>query len=162
MTIKTGDAIPGAQLTISGENGPTPVDARELLGSGKVILFAVPGAFTPTCSARHLPSYLDNLEALKEQGVDRIVCMAVNDIFVMQAWAKSAGVSDQFIMAADGNGEFTRALGLELDARAFGMGLRSQRFALIAQDGVVQDIMVEAPGEYRVSSAEHVLERLGH
>ncbi|MGY6554666.1 MAG: redoxin family protein [Wenzhouxiangella sp.] len=161
MTIKTGDAIPSAQLTISGPNGPTPVDARELLGSGKVVLFAVPGAYTPTCSVQHLPSFIEHREALMARGVQRIVCMAVNDIFVLQAWAKSAGASDQIVMAADGNGELTRALGLVMDARAFGMGERSQRFALIANDGVVEQVFVEAPGEYRVSSAEYVLERLG-
>lgn len=161
MTIKTGDAIPSAQLTISGPNGPTPIDAVELLGAGRVVLFAVPGAYTPTCSAQHLPSYVEHLEALKERGVQRVVCMAVNDIFVLQAWAKTSGVSDQIVMAADGNGEFARALGLVMDARAFGMGERSQRFALIAKDGVVEQVFVEAPGEYRVSSAEYVLERLG-
>lgn len=161
MTIKTGDAIPSAQLTISGPNGPSPVDSRELLGQGKVVLFAVPGAFTPTCSAQHLPSYIEHHQALLERGVRRIVCMAVNDIFVLKAWAKSAGLEDQIIMAADGNAEFTRALGLVLDARPFGMGERSQRFALIATDGIVDAVFVEGPGEYRVSSADYVLERLG-
>lgn len=161
MTIKTGDAIPSAQLTISGPNGPTPIDARELLGTGKVVLFGVPGAYTPTCSVQHLPSYIERCAALMARGVEHIVCMAVNDIFVLQAWAKSAGVSDQIVLAADGNGELTRALGLVLDARAFGMGERSQRFALIAKDGVVEQVFVEAPGEYRVSSAEYVLEKLG-
>ena len=161
MTIKTGDAIPSAQLTLSGPKGPTPIDARDLLGKGKVVLFAVPGAYTPTCSAQHLPSYLEHFDALTERGVERIVCMAVNDIFVLQAWAKACGASDQIVMAADGNGDFARALGMVLDARAFGMGERSQRFALIANDGIVEQLFVEGPGEYRVSSAEYVLERLG-
>jgi peroxiredoxin len=160
MSIQVGDRIPRAQLTVSSDNGPCPVDSTELLGNALVVLFAVPGAFTPTCSAQHLPSYLEHFEALKARGVDRIVCMSVNDIFVLGAWAKAAGVEIQIVMAADGNGEFTRALGLELDARAFGMGLRSQRFALIIEDGVVKDVLVEGPGEYRVSSAEHVLDRL--
>lgn len=160
MSIQIGDRIPSAQLTVSGDSGPSPVDSSELLGSARVVLFAVPGAFTPTCSVQHLPSYLEHFEALKARGVHRIVCMAVNDIFVLNAWAEAAGVADQVVMAADGNGDFTRALGLELDARAFGMGLRSQRFALIIEDGVVKDVLVEGPGEYRVSSAEYVLDRL--
>ncbi len=161
MSIQIGDRIAHAQLTVAGEQGPSPVDAAELLGHGRVVLFAVPGAFTPTCSAQHLPSYLEHFDALKARGVDSIVCTAVNDIFVLSAWAKHSGIEKQIVMAADGNGEFARALGLELDAQAFGMGSRSQRYALIIQDGVVQDVLVEGPGEYRVSSAEYVLERLG-
>ncbi len=160
MPIQIGESIPNVQLTIASEQGPAPVASTDLLGAGRVVLFAVPGAFTPTCSAKHLPSYLEHHAALRARGVDRIVCMAVNDIFVLGAWATASGVDGQVIMAADGNGEFTRALGLELDARAFGMGLRSQRFALILDHGVVTDVLVEGPGEYRVSSAEHVLERL--
>lgn len=160
MSIQVGDRIPNVQLTVSGEQGPSPVDSIELLGKGTVVLFAVPGAFTPTCSAQHLPSYVDNFDALKARGVDRIVCMAVNDIFVLTAWAKASGIENQIVMAADGNGAFSRALGLELDAQAFGMGMRSQRFALIIEEGVVKDVLVEGPGEYRVSSAEYVLERL--
>ena len=160
MPIQIGESIPNVQLTIASEQGPAPVASTDLLGAGRVVLFAVPGAFTPTCSAKHLPSYLEHHAALRARGVDRIVCMAVNDIFVLGAWAAASGVDGQVIMAADGNGEFTRALGLELDARAFGMGLRSQRFALILDHGVVTDVLVEGPGEYRVSSAEHVLERL--
>lgn len=160
MSIKPGDAVPSAQLTIQGHAGPSPVDAAEFFSSGKVILFAVPGAYTPTCSAQHLPSFLEHHQTLKAVGYDRIVCMAVNDIFVLQAWAKAAGIGDEIIMAADGNGDFSRALGLELDARAFGMGKRSQRFALLISDGVVEHVFVEAPGEYRVSSAEYLLDRL--
>lgn len=160
MSIQVGDRIPNSQITISGAQGPSPVESAELLGNGRVVLFAVPGAFTPTCSVQHLPSYLEHFDALKARGVDHIVCMSVNDIFVLNAWAKASGVEDQIVMAADGNGAFTRALGLELDAQAFGMGMRSQRFALIIEDGIVKDVLVEGPGEYRVSSAEYVVERL--
>ncbi|TVS13199.1 MAG: peroxiredoxin [Wenzhouxiangella sp.] len=160
MTIAAGDAIPSAQLTIMTENGPTPVDSRELLGKGRTVLFAVPGPFTPTCSAEHLPGFIDHYSALVERGVERIVCMAVSDIFVMDAWAKASGVTDQIVMAADGNGDFTAALGLALDARAFGMGSRSQRFALIVEDGIVVETLIEPAGEFRVSSADYVLERL--
>ena len=157
MAISKGQTVPHAQLTIMGENGPSPVDAAELLANGRSVVFAVPGAFTPTCSAKHLPGFVDKADEILQKGVDRIVCMAVNDVFVMNAWGKSAGVDDKIIMAADGNADFTQALGLEMDGRGFGMGLRSQRFALIVQDGTVEEVLVEAPGEFRVSSAEHVL-----
>ena len=160
MTIAAGAAIPKAQLTIMGENGPTPVSSTELLGTGTVVLFAVPGAFTPTCSAQHLPGFVEHHDALLAKGVDRVVCMAVNDVFVMDAWAKASGVDGKLVMAADGNGDFTAALGLELDASAFGMGRRSQRFALIARNGQVEKVFVEGPGEFRVSSAEYVLDNL--
>ena len=160
MTITAGAAIPKAQLTIMGENGPTPVSSTELLGAGTVVLFAVPGAFTPTCSAQHLPGFVEHHDALLAKGVDRVVCMAVNDVFVMDAWAKASGVDGKLVMAADGNGDFTAALGLELDASAFGMGRRSQRFALIARNGQVEKVFVEGPGEFRVSSAEYVLDNL--
>ena len=157
MTIAQGERLPQAQLTVMGESGPTPVDAAELMGEGTTVLFAVPGAFTPTCSAKHLPGFIEHADALRAAGADRIVCMAVNDIFVMDAWGKAAGIDDGIVMAADGNGDFTQALGLEMDGRAFGMGLRSQRFALVVRDGEVEHVLVEAPGEFRVSSAEHVL-----
>ena len=161
MTIAKGERLPQAQLTVMGESGPTPIDAAELMGEGTTVLFAVPGAFTPTCSAKHLPGFIEHADAIREAGADRIVCMAVNDIFVMDAWGKAAGVGGEegadIVMAADGNGDFTQALGLEMDGRAFGMGLRAQRFALVIRDGVVDDVLVEAPGEFRVSSAEHVL-----
>lgn len=160
MSIKIGDQIPSAQLTIFTERGPTPVDSAELLGQGRVVLFAVPGAFTPTCSAQHLPSFVEHFDTLKNRGVDRVVCMAVNDIFVLNAWARDGSVGEQVLMAADGNAEFTRKLGLEMDASAFGMGQRSQRFAMIIENGQVKNLFVEAPGEYRVSSAEYVAERL--
>ena len=160
MTISAGDSIPSAQLTIMGENGPGPVSSDELLGSGTVVLFAVPGAFTPTCSAEHLPGFVEHADALKAKGVDQIVCMAVNDIFVMDAWGKAGNAHGLMTMAADGNGEFTKAMGLEMDASAFGMGQRCQRFAMIIRDGVVEKVMVEGPGEFRVSSAEYVLDQL--
>lgn len=161
MTIAPGDSIPEAKLSVMGSDGPRPVTTTELLGVGQVVLFAVPGAFTPTCSVQHLPGYVRLADKILDRGVDRIVCMAVNDVFVMDAWGKSAGVEDKIVMAADGNGEFTRALGLELDAAGFGMGRRAQRFALIAVDGRVQNLHVEAPGEFRVSSAEYILDQLG-
>jgi peroxiredoxin len=135
------------------------MSTAELFGGKKVVLFSVPGAFTPTCSAKHLPGFVERADEILGKGVDTIACMAVNDVFVMNAWGKSAK-ADRILMLADGNGEFARALGLELDASGFGMGQRSQRFALIADDGVVSDLFVESPGEFRVSSAEHVLSRL--
>lgn len=164
-TIAKGDRLPQAQLTLMTEGGPSPVDAAELMGEGLTVLFSVPGAFTPTCSAKHLPGFVEQADALKAAGVDRIICMAVNDIFVMNAWGESAGVGAgddaRIIMAADGNGDFAQALGLEMDGRAFGMGVRAQRFALIVRDGVAEQVLIEAPGEFRVSSAEHVLSLLG-
>jgi peroxiredoxin len=160
MSIDKGERVPQAQLTLMGEAGPKPVDAAELMAEGTTVLFAVPGAFTPTCSAQHLPGYIEHADAFAARGVDRIVCMAVNDIFVMDAWGKSAGAGDRIVMAADGNADFTHALGLEMDGRAFGMGERCQRFAMIVRDGIVEDVFVEAPGEFHVSSAEHVLSRL--
>jgi len=159
MAIEQGEPVPHAQVTIMSDTGPKPVDAAELLASGTSVVFAVPGAFTPTCSARHLPGYVGQAGALAAKGVDRIVCVAVNDVFVMDAWARSAG-ADGIIMAADGNGDFTRAMGLEMDGRAFGMGERSQRFAMIVRDGIVERLMVEKAGEFHVSSAEYVLSQL--
>lgn len=160
MAIVVGDKVPAATLTVMSEDGPTKVKTAELFGSGRVVLFSVPGAFTPTCSARHLPGFVEHAGAIMARGVDRIVCVAVNDAFVMGAWGKLSGVGDKIVMAADGNGEFTRALGLEFDATGFGMGRRGQRFALISEDGVVKSLQVEAPGEFKVSSAEHVLSLL--
>lgn len=160
MTIKIGDKIPAATLKVMTKDGPSNATTEELFGSGKVVMFSVPGAFTPTCSARHLPGFVDHAAEIAAKGVDRIVCVAVNDVFVMDAWGKSANVGDKIVMAADGNGEFTRALGLELDASGFGMGQRGQRFAVITQDGVVTALNVEAPGEFKVSSAEFVLGQL--
>lgn len=158
MTINAGDRIPEVTLTRIGE-GVETVDTRTLFDGKKVVLFAVPGAFTPTCSERHLPSFVEHFDEFREKGID-VACMSVNDPFVMQAWGKSQDVPDGLMMLADGNGDFTRALGLEMDASAYGMGTRSRRFALYAEDGVVKQLHVEAPGEYRVSSAEHVLAQL--
>ncbi len=156
MTIKIGDRIPDSTLMIMTDGKPAPVTTADLFGGKKVVLFSVPGAFTPTCSVKHLPSFVDHVEEILGKGVDTIACMAVNDVFVMHAWGESAN-ADKIAMLADGNGEFTKSLGLELDASSFGMGERSQRFALIADDGVVSHLFIEAPGEYRVSAAEHVL-----
>ena len=160
MSISPGDRIPDANLTVMADNGPQPISSTELLGDGLSVLFAVPGAFTPTCSAQHLPGFVEHAAALKDKGVARVVCMAVNDVFVMDAWGKDAGTGDAIVMAADGNGSFSQAMGLEMDASAFGMGVRSQRFAMIVRDGVVEKVFVEAPGEFRVSSAEYVLDQL--
>lgn len=155
MTIKTGDRIPEVSVQRIRE-GVENVDTRSLFEGRKVVMFAVPGAFTPTCSERHLPGYVEHFAEFNRRGIE-VICMAVNDPFVMQAWAKSQGVPDELAMIADGNGEFTRALGLELDASAYGMGIRARRFALYADHGVVKQLEIEAPGEYRVSSAEHML-----
>ena len=159
MSIQAGDRIPEANLTTMTDDDPRPLSTADIFGGKKVVLFSVPGAFTPTCSARHLPGFVDNAEEILGRGVDTIACMAVNDVFVMNAWGKSADAG-RILMLADGNGGFTAALGLELDATGFGMGQRSQRFALIAEDGIVTDLFVEAAGEFRVSSAEHVLSNL--
>jgi peroxiredoxin (alkyl hydroperoxide reductase subunit C) len=140
--------------------GPREVDTAEIFGPGKVVMFAVPGAFTPTCSAKHLPGFTEHLAEMKAKGVDRIVCLAVNDVFVMGAWGKDQKVGDSIIMLADGSAAFTKALGLELDLTARGLGVRSQRFALIAQDGIVTHLAVEQPGGFEVSTAEAVLEAL--
>jgi peroxiredoxin (alkyl hydroperoxide reductase subunit C) len=158
--IKQGDKIPAMKLMAATADGPREVDTVELFGAGKVVLFAVPGAFTPTCSAKHLPGFVHHLAELKAKGVDRVVCMAVNDAFVMGAWAKDQKVGDGIVMLADGAGAFTKALGLELDLVARGMGVRSQRFALITQDGVVTHLAVEQAGGFDVSRAEAVLEAL--
>lgn len=158
MTIAIGDTIP--QTTFNAlKDGVQAVDTKDVFAGRKLVLFAVPGAFTPTCSAKHLPGYVEHLEAFKARGID-VACVAVNDAFVMDAWAKHQSVPEGLQMLADGNGNLTKALGLELDATAFGMGLRSKRFALYAEDGVVKQLHVEAPGEFKVSAAEYVLEHL--
>jgi peroxiredoxin len=159
MSIRIGDPIPSAVLSQMSENGPQPVPTTKYFAGRKVVLFSVPGAFTPTCSAYHLPGFVEHAAEFSNKGIDAIACMAVNDVFVMHAWGKSAK-ADGVDMLADGNGDFTRALGLELDGSAFGMGQRSQRFALVAEDGIVTQLMIEAPGEFRVSSAESVLTTL--
>jgi peroxiredoxin len=160
MTIKAGEKMPsGAFKTMTAE-GAKEVSTDALFAGTTVVLFSVPGAFTPTCDARHLPGYLQHFDALKAKGVDTIACMAVNDMFVMNAWGKSSNVGDKVLMLADGNGDYTRALGLELDARGFGMGMRGQRFAIIVKDGVATQVNIEAGGEFKVSAAEHVLGQL--
>ncbi len=160
MAIKQGDKVPSGKFKTMTANGAVEVTTDELFKGKKVVLFAVPGAFTPTCSNQHLPSYLKNFDKIKAQGVDTIACMAVNDVFVMNAWGKHSNVGDKIMMLADGNGTYAKALGLELDATKFGMGTRGQRFALVVKDGVAKTVDVEAPGEFTVSSAEHILKQL--
>ncbi len=160
MSIKVGDKMPQGQFTVMGADGPQPLSTDELFKGKKVVLFSVPGAFTPTCSAKHLPGFVEKAGALKGKGVDTIACLAVNDVFVMSAWGKSANVGDKVVMLADGNGEYAKKLGLELDASKFGMGTRSQRFSLIVDDGVVEQVNVEPPGQFGVSSAETALSQL--
>ncbi len=158
MPIQPGDAIPEVTLKHI-DDGVHTIDTPTLFAHRKVVLFAVPGAFTPTCSERHLPGFVEHFDAFRERGIE-VACMAVNDPFVMQAWGESQHVPAGMRMLADGNADFTRALGLEMDASGFGMGTRSKRFALYAEDGVVRELFVEAPGEFRVSSAENVLAHL--
>ena len=161
MTISVGDKIPEATVMQMTADGPAPLSTADLFAGKKVVLFAVPGAFTPTCSAQHLPGYIDNADALASKGADSIVCMAVNDVFVMDAWGKNAGAGDNIAMVADGNGDFTKALGLELDGSGFGLGQRSQRFSLIADDGVVTHLnLEEGGGGFKNSAAEVALEQL--
>lgn len=159
MSIQPGERIPEAILQYI-DGGVQKIDTTTLFEGNKLVLFAVPGAFTPTCSERHLPGFIQHFEEFHDKGIG-VACMAVNDPFVMQAWGESQHVPRGLRMLSDGNGEFTRALGLEMDASAYGMGTRSKRFALYAEDGVVQKVFIEAPGEFRVSSAEHVLAALG-
>ena len=156
MRINAGDRIPDSVLTQMSEKGPQPVSTADYFGGRKIVLFSVPGAFTPTCSAYHLPGFIEHAAEFSSKGVDAIACMAVNDIFVMHAWGDSEN-AEGIDMLADGNGEFAAAMGLDMDASAFGMGKRSQRFALVADDGLITQLLVEAPGEFRVSSAESVL-----
>lgn len=160
MTIATGDRIPAATFKTLTADGPAEVTSDALFAGRTVALFSVPGAFTPTCSARHLPGFIDKADAIKAKGVDEIVCTAVNDMFVMDAWGKSAGAESKVTMLADGNGEFVKALGLTMDGTAAGMGLRGQRFSMIVKNGVVTTLNVEAPRDYNVSSAEHLLAQL--
>ena len=158
--IKVGDNIPAQKLTAATAEGPKEVSTDEVFAGKKVVVFAVPGAFTPTCSARHLPGYLQNMDALRAKGVDTVVCTAVNDAFVLGAWAKENSVDVQILMLADGSGVFSRALGLELDLTARGLGMRSQRYAMVVQDGRVTHLSVEPPGGFEVSKAESVLAAL--
>jgi len=160
MALNVGDNVPSATFTTFGPDGPRPISTDELFTGKKVALFAVPGAFTPTCSAKHLPGFTQNAAALKAKGVDTIACVAVNDVFVMKAWGEDQGVGDDVLMLADGNGDFTKAIGLGLDASRFGMGPRSQRYSMIVDDGVVKELNVEQGGEFKVSSAEYMLAQL--
>ena len=160
MSIKVGDKLPAATLTAGTSEGPRPMTTDEIFAGKKVALFAVPGAFTPTCSARHLPGYKDLAADIKGKGVDTIACLSVNDAFVMKAWGESQGVGENILMLADGNGDFTKAVGLELDGSKFGMGQRSQRYSMIVEDGVVKELNVEAPGEFKVSAADYLLAQL--
>ncbi|MBT8389301.1 MAG: peroxiredoxin [Altererythrobacter sp.] len=159
MAISVGDKLPEVTLVKATENGPEQVSSAEYFAGKKVALFSVPGAFTPTCSARHLPGYVEKAEELKAKGVDEIAATAVNDAFVMGAWNKAAG-SDDITMLADGNAEFAEAVGLTMDGSGFGLGKRGQRFSMIVEDGVVKELNVEAPGDFSVSSAEHMLGQL--
>ena len=160
MTIKAGDKIPSATLYVMTADGPDGLSTDELFGGKKVAMFGLPGAFTPTCSAQHVPSYLSNAAALKEKGIDTIICLSVNDAFVMGAWGKDQGVGDTIVMAGDGAALFSKAMGLDMDQTERGMGVRCQRFSMVVTDGVVTVLNHEAPGEYRVSSAEAMLEQL--
>ncbi|HTR17926.1 MAG TPA: peroxiredoxin [Acetobacteraceae bacterium] len=160
MTIKVGDSLPSMKLMTATPEGPREISTDEIFKGKKVVLFAVPGAFTPTCSARHLPGYVQNAEAIKTKGVDTVACLAVNDAFVMGAWAREQDVDGTILMIADGSAQFTKALGLELDLTARGLGVRSQRFALVAEDGKVTHLAIEPPGGFDVSRAETLLTEL--
>ena len=159
MTIQVGERLPDLPLTIASADGPKPTTSGEFFSGKRVALFAVPGAFTPTCSARHLPSYVEKASELKGQGIDEIACISVNDPFVMAAWGQRDG-SEDITMLSDGNGDFAEAIGLGMDASKFGMGKRSQRYSMLVDDGVVEQLNIEAPGEYRASSAEYMLDQL--
>ena len=160
MTIKAGDKMPAGVFGVMTDSGPGGISADELFSGKKVVLVSVPGAFTPTCSANHLPGFVDRADEILAKGVDAIACMSVNDVFVMDAWGKDRGVGDKVIMLADGNGEYAKALGLEMDASGFGMGTRSQRFAMVVDNGVAAVVNVEAPGQFEVSKAEAIIDAL--
>ncbi|HEX7035511.1 MAG TPA: peroxiredoxin [Pseudomonadales bacterium] len=159
MAIKEGDKLPDATMHVMKDGRPTPVTTEELFGGKKVVVFAVPGAYTPTCSEAHLPGFVANADKIKQKGVDSIICLSVNDAFVMHSWGKDKN-ADELVMVGDGNGEFTRKLGLEMDASGFGLGTRSQRYAMIVEDGVVKKLAVEQPGKFEVSKAEAILAAL--
>lgn len=160
MSIKVGEKLPEATFMEMTEDGPKPVKTADVFGGKTVALFAVPGAYTPTCSARHLPGFSDKAGDLKAKGVDEIICTSVNDAFVMGAWSKSTGTSENIRMLADGNGAFAQAIGLEMDGTGFGMGKRSQRYSMLVKDGVVTELNVEQGGEFKVSSADYLLGQL--
>ena len=160
MAIQVGDKIPAVSLKAITPEGTKDATTDEIFGGKKVVLFAVPGAFTPLCSAQHLPGFVEQADAMRAKGVDTVACLSVNDAFVMGAWAKDRGAGDKVLLLADGNADFTRAVGLELDGSSFGMGVRSQRYALIVEDGVVKHAAIEAPMKFEVSKAEVILEQL--
>jgi peroxiredoxin len=160
MAIKVGDKLPDVKLKTMAADGIKDTSTAELFGGKRVVLFALPGAFTPTCSAKHLPGFVEQAEKIRAKGVDRIVCLSVNDAFVMGAWANAQGAGDKVLLVADGNAEFSNAVGLAFDGSGFGMGTRSQRYAMIVQDGVVEKLFVEKPMEFKVSSAEALLAAL--
>jgi peroxiredoxin len=160
MSISVGEKLPKATLVKASPDGPQPVDSETFFGGRRVALFSVPGAFTPTCSARHLPGFVEKADEMKAKGVDEVACVAVNDAFVLQAWAESAGAAGKVTMLADGNGDFARALGLTMDGSKFGMGERGQRWSAVVDDGVVEQLNVEEPGAFNVSSADYMMERL--
>ena len=160
MSIQKGDKLPSANFMTMGPDGPEPLDTETLFSGKRVALFAVPGAFTPTCSAKHLPGYKNLVSEFKEKGIDTIACTSVNDVFVMDAWGKDQGLQGEIILLADGNGSFAKAVGLELDGSGFGMGSRSQRYAMVINDSVVENVFVEKGGEFKVSAADYLLENL--
>lgn len=160
MTISKGDKLPSTTFTKMTDNGPEAVPSDDYFAGKTVAIFSVPGAFTPTCSAKHLPGFIEKAEELKAKGVDEIACTAVNDPFVMGAWGKSAGSGEKVTMLADGNGDFAKAVGLTMDGSKFGLGTRGQRFSMLVKDGVVEELNVEEPGDFKVSSAEHLLGQL--
>jgi peroxiredoxin len=160
MTVKVGDKVPSAKLKQMSAEGPKDVSTEELFGGKKVAVFALPGAFTPTCSAKHLPGFIEKAEELKKKGVQAIACVSVNDAFVMDAWGKQQGAADKVMMLADGNGEFTRAMGLVMDGTPNGMGQRSQRYSMVVDNGVIKQLNVEQPRAYEVSSADYMLKHL--
>jgi peroxiredoxin len=160
MAIGVGDRLPSVNLVKASPDGPQPVDSDSFFKGRRVALFSVPGAFTPTCSARHLPGFVEKVDELKAKGVDEVACTAVNDAFVLQAWAESADAVDKVTMLADGNGEFAQALGLVFEGSRFGMGQRGQRYSMVVNDGIVEQLNVEEPGAFNVSSADYMLERL--
>lgn len=160
MAIQAGEKMPAGVFGVMTDNGPGAISTDDLFSGKKVVLFSVPGAFTPTCSNNHLPGFVEHADAILAKGVDTIACTAVNDVFVMDAWGKDRGVGDKVMMLADGNGEYARALGLELDASGFGMGTRGERFAIVVDDGVATHVAVEAPGAFEVSKAEAIIGEL--
>ena len=160
MAIKVGDKVPAAKLQIKTKDGVQTKTTDELFGGKKVVLFALPGAFTPTCSAKHLPGFVNNFQAIKAKGVDAIACLSVNDAFVMDAWGRDQNVEDKVMMLADGNADFTKAVGLTMDGTGYGMETRSQRYAMVIDKGVITALNVEAPGAFEVSSAESILKAL--